>query len=230
VPVGHESSQVDFKNVIVHDLGVPPSVVSHFVGGPPGLHSRISSQAAEPACVDAEVDGRYEGRSSVSEATGKSQGGTTAEACGLSASTPALAQQLKASGVTTLMLRNLPQTVTQKRLIEELTSSGFAGLYDFCYMPSSFHTGVGKGYAFVNFKSVEAIDAFVTPWHGSRRFGIANMEAALNVSAAAVQGRAENAKKWDAPRMRRVRNPALRPLVMGGDSSAQVCSGSDDAP
>merc|ERR1711957_712685 len=113
------------------------------------------------------------------------------------------------------MLRNIPHSVSQKRLVEELTSSGFAGLYDFCYMPSTFGTGVGKGYAFVNLTTSSGLSAFVTMWHGSRRFSVNSSEAALNVSAAALQGREQNVKKWDAPRMRRVRNPALRPLVIG---------------
>jgi len=151
-----------------------------------------------------------------SAAGGKRRGAARAEQNGgASSSAPALAASLQAQGVTTLMLRNLPHNVTQKRLVEELTNSGFAGLYDFCYMPSTFGTGVGKGYAFVNLTSPAALGTFVITWHGSRRFGITASEAALNVSAAALQGREQNAKKWDAPRMRRVRNPALRPLVIG---------------
>jgi len=93
-----------------------------------------------------------------------------------------------------------------------------------------FGTGVGKGYAFINFISSEAVGKFVSVWHGSRRFGITASEAALNVSAAALQGREQNAKKWDAPRMRRVRNPALRPLVIdlpGRSKSTEIVSEAD---
>merc|ERR1712136_663028 len=38
-------------------------------------------------------------------------------------------------------------------------------------------------------------------------------EPALNVSAAAIQGWAKNVAKWNVPRMRRIRNPNLRPFV-----------------
>jgi len=132
-----------------------------------------------------------------------------------------LAAQFSSKGVTTLMLRNLPFSVTQKRLIEELTATGFTGLFDFCYMPSLFGSGVGKGYAFVNLISTDAVGHFVNTWHGSRRFGLQTSDAAINVSAACLQGREKNAKKWDAPRMRRVRNPALRPLVLGSPDTTK---------
>jgi len=145
-------------------------------------------------------------------------------------SAAALAAALQSQRVTTLMVRNLPHSVTQKRLVEELAASGFAGLYDFCYMPSMFGTGVGKGYAFVNLTSAAALGAFVSAWHGSRRFGISPSEASLNVSAAAMQGLQENVRKWDAPRMRRVRNPALRPLVMGGPGAEAEGPAAPGAP
>eukprot|EP00927_Polykrikos_kofoidii_P042783 TRINITY_DN36839_c0_g1_i2.p1 TRINITY_DN36839_c0_g1~~TRINITY_DN36839_c0_g1_i2.p1 ORF type:complete len:965 (+),score=172.66 TRINITY_DN36839_c0_g1_i2:385-2895(+) len=125
-----------------------------------------------------------------------------------------LATQLQNRGVSTLMLRNLPHSLTQKRLIEELSNSGFSGLFDFCYMPSMFGTGNSKGYAFVNLTSPEALANFVVSWHGSRRFGISASDPPLNVSEASLQGRIQNARKWDGPRMKRVRNPALRPLVI----------------
>jgi len=127
----------------------------------------------------------------------------------------ALGEMLKQQGITTVMIRNVPPGVTQKRLLEELDRSGFIGLYDFCYMPSTFGTGVTKGYAFVNFVSPDVVATFVSAWHHSRRFGMNFGETVLNVSAATLQGRELNVRKWDAPRMRRVRNPALRPLVLG---------------
>merc|ERR1712224_1122394 len=50
-------------------------------------------------------------------------------------------------------------------------------------------------------------------WHQSRKFGIAPTQPALNLSAAAVQGKEANIAKWQAPRMRRIRNPNLRPFI-----------------
>jgi len=170
----------------------------------------------------------------MSEKQAKKRGSARPDPHSNANSAMALAATLQAQRVTTLMLRNLPQSVTQKRVIEELTNSGFAGLYDFCYMPSTFSSGVGKGYAFLNLTSAAALGAFVNEWHGSRRFNISSSEPPLNVSVAALQGRAANAKKWDAPRMKRVRNPALRPLVIeianGGRTDASEAPSNQGLP
>jgi len=134
-----------------------------------------------------------------------------------------LAAQLQQSGVTTLMVRNLPAHVTQKLLIEELDRE-FAGFYDFCYMPSSFNTKTNKSYAFINFTSSDSVGAFVEAWHGSRRFGkdsaVPGNEfhgCALNVSAATIQGKEAHERKW-GQRLRRVRNPEFRPHVVEVES------------
>lgn len=130
---------------------------------------------------------------------------------------PAFARMLKNQGITTVMLRNLPCTVTQKQLLQELAASGFEGCFDFCYLPASFKNGTSKGYAFVNLINSDVLEMFVLKWHGSRRFGISQLDATITVSAATIQGKEENTKKWNAPRMKRVRNPALRPLVISSD-------------
>merc|ERR1719507_2752259 len=114
---------------------------------------------------------------------------------------------------TTLMIRNLPHDLTQLDLIAELDENGFEQAYDFLYMPSNFCSGRGKGYAFINFTQQEAAQRFVSEWHKGVRFGAARDRGGLSISAAAVQGREANIKKWDVPRMRRVKNPNFRPLI-----------------
>jgi len=51
---------------------------------------------------------------------------------------------------TTLMLRNLPLDYTRDMLLHLLDMEGFAGKYDFIYLPVDFKTRSGLGYAFLN--------------------------------------------------------------------------------
>jgi hypothetical protein len=51
---------------------------------------------------------------------------------------------------TTVMIRNLPTDYTREMLLELLDSEGFAGNYDFVYLPIDFNSQGGLGYAFVN--------------------------------------------------------------------------------
>merc|ERR1719491_988122 len=55
---------------------------------------------------------------------------------------------------TTVMIRNMPNNYTRDMLLELVDEMGFAGTYDFAYLPIDFQSQAGLGYAFVNFVSV----------------------------------------------------------------------------
>jgi len=115
--------------------------------------------------------------------------------------------------ITTLMIRNLPHELLQSQLAVDMDACGFKGEYDFLYMPSTFGTGRGKGYAFVNFATPEVADCFSALWHNTCRFGNPSEHVLLNVSVACIQGRDANVARWDTSKMRRIRNNNHRPLV-----------------
>mmetsp|Transcript_19077 Transcript_19077/g.38557 ORF Transcript_19077/g.38557 Transcript_19077/m.38557 type:complete len:344 (+) Transcript_19077:86-1117(+) len=51
---------------------------------------------------------------------------------------------------STVMLRNLPKAMGRELLLQKLDRMGFAGQYDFVYVPVDFSSGTGLGYAFIN--------------------------------------------------------------------------------
>jgi len=124
----------------------------------------------------------------------------------------------------TLMIRNLSHDITQIDLRAELDENGFAGAYDFLYMPANFCSGRGKGYAFINFTPKGAACRFVSEWHKSLRFSAGRDRGGLSISAAVIQGREANIKKWDVPRMRRVKNPNFRPLIAVKPADDGICT------
>mmetsp|Transcript_40460 Transcript_40460/g.101619 ORF Transcript_40460/g.101619 Transcript_40460/m.101619 type:complete len:404 (+) Transcript_40460:71-1282(+) len=125
-------------------------------------------------------------------------------------------------GTTTVMIRNIPTSVTQKHLIQELTRAGYRDCFDFCYAPrTDFHSRHFSGFAFVNFVSSQAAEDFAQDWHNSYRFGMSPPDRGLNVSRAAVQGREANMANAFSPRFRRIKNPNYKPFMAAPPSRRQ---------
>lgn len=59
--------------------------------------------------------------------------------------------------MTTVVLRNLPNQLTRKMLLDLLEDEGMGGSFDFVYLPVDFSSNTCLGHAFVNF--VSASDA-----------------------------------------------------------------------
>jgi len=87
-----------------------------------------------------------------SEKRGKEKAAPAAEAAGAVAGAKAEASSPPPppENGTTVMLRNIPNRYTQGLLLSMLDDRGFAGRYDFVYLPMDFRNGVNLGYAFVN--------------------------------------------------------------------------------
>ena len=58
--------------------------------------------------------------------------------------------EMPAAPMTTLMLRQLPPSFTRDMLADLLDAEGFAGAYDFIYMPMNLRSNTSFAYAFVN--------------------------------------------------------------------------------
>jgi hypothetical protein len=67
---------------------------------------------------------------------------------------------------TTVMLRNLPNNHSRTMLIKLIDDQGFAGQYDFLYLPMDFKSHASLGYAFVNLLSLELAAKFWASFDG----------------------------------------------------------------
>mmetsp|Transcript_29744 Transcript_29744/g.81468 ORF Transcript_29744/g.81468 Transcript_29744/m.81468 type:complete len:592 (-) Transcript_29744:200-1975(-) len=75
-------------------------------------------------------------------------------------------------GRTTLMLRNLPNNYTRDMVLDLFDSQGFAGKYDFVYVPTDFATDANLGFAFVNLVSYADACVMKEKLDGFRRWSI----------------------------------------------------------
>lgn len=127
-----------------------------------------------------------------------------------------------AKPITTLALRNLPFSLTQQDLFQALDASGFAGLYDFVYLPHKFKEHRNVGFAFINFLSEDVATRFTAEWQHTYRFTSKTMRKPVNICPAMVQGRQENERSAASHKMGRVKNSAFRPMMLDRDRKSVV--------
>lgn len=77
---------------------------------------------------------------------------------------------------TTVMLRNLPNNYTRAMLLRLLDEEGFAGEYDFVYLPMDFKTHASLGYAFVNLTSTEQATLFWKKFEGFNKWVVSSQK------------------------------------------------------
>jgi len=68
---------------------------------------------------------------------------------------------------TTVLLKTLPKGWTGLVLAEKLDEEGYAGLYDFVYVPLELQNGACFGHAFVNITSAHLAVRFMEKYHGA---------------------------------------------------------------
>jgi len=92
---------------------------------------------------------------------------------------------------TTVMLRNLPPCFSRGRLIYLLAREGFAGTFDFLYVPLCFKEKVSLCYAFINFLDTDTVARFWKHFSGFKNWGFPSVQVAEVCWCARHQGLSE---------------------------------------
>lgn len=121
----------------------------------------------------------------------------------------------KSEPPTTMMIRNIPGRYSQNDLMLDLQSLGFAGAYDFLYIPMDKSTAANVGYAFVNFidhawakKCVELFENFRFTRQQKSCCKVAS------VSVAHLQGLEKNLQHYEKSAVNMSRDKRRRPVVV----------------
>lgn len=118
---------------------------------------------------------------------------------------------------TTIMLRNLPLTYTRTMLLDLLDAEGFKGRYDFLYLPSSFETFLGFGYAFVNFSSEDNAELARQHFQDFNQWTTAGEEVCETSWSDPYQGLAANVERYrNSPVMHESVDDEHKPIVLLG--------------
>eukprot|EP00927_Polykrikos_kofoidii_P056332 TRINITY_DN5047_c0_g2_i1.p1 TRINITY_DN5047_c0_g2~~TRINITY_DN5047_c0_g2_i1.p1 ORF type:complete len:384 (+),score=60.72 TRINITY_DN5047_c0_g2_i1:98-1249(+) len=116
---------------------------------------------------------------------------------------------------TTMMIRNIPNRYTQRELMKELTELGFAGKFDFLYMPVDKGTKSNVGYFFVNFAdpvyAEQCIEVFKDYRFQKHCKGSGKVAA---ISAAHIQGLEANLAHYEKSAVNITKLKQRRPMVL----------------
>jgi hypothetical protein len=117
---------------------------------------------------------------------------------------------------TTVILRNLPCPFLREHLIKEMDAKGFAGLYNFVYMPIDFRTEMSMGYAFVNLVNVEEVQRFVLAFNGFKDWPRPSAKICV-VDMSRTQGLNANVERYrNSPVMGDEVPERFRPVIFDG--------------
>lgn len=122
--------------------------------------------------------------------------------------------------ITTLMIRNIPNRYTQQELIAELEDLGFAGSFNFLYIPLDKGTMSNVGYAFVNFVNTDWANRCILTFQGYRfkRHRKSSGKIAA-ISTAHLQGLEANLAHYEKSAVNTAKLKHRRPVVMANIST-----------
>lgn len=129
-------------------------------------------------------------------------------------------QQAAETCITTFMVRSLPRSMNRHDLERLLDSEGFAGGYDFIYLPADLKAGGCFGYGFINLVCSQAAEHFAQHFHGYVWTGAEHSELksmAVHVSEA-LQGQEQLIQRYR-------NSPLMHGSVPQGQRPAIYCNG-----
>ena len=118
--------------------------------------------------------------------------------------------------VTTLMIRNVPTSISQRQLLSVFTAEMADGSIDFFYLPTDISSKRNLGYAFVNFSSAAFADQFRNVFLGRV---LSRGTPGLSITSATVQGLEANISNvLSNPTVRRIKNPLYMPIFLSNEN------------
>jgi len=197
---GTEDGQHDICDMSLADMQAQPR------GSRGGRKSRRDRDRGERAERGGRGDGRHE------QNAAQISNPVTSEPA-----QPDVRQQQQPVTFTTVMLRNIPNKYSREMLVKQLENE-WKGEFDFVYLPIDFKNRCNVGYAFINFRSIEACGAFVIKFDGVEVHtclpGL-NSRKVTEVTPARVQGFEDNVQRLrNSPVMRELaHHPEWMPLI-----------------
>ena len=124
------------------------------------------------------------------------------------------------ANVTTLMIRNVPTSLSQRQLLSIFTGEMANGSVDFFYLPTDISSKRNLGYAFVNFSSATFAEQFKNVFLGRV---LSRGTPGLSITSATVQGLEANiANVLSNPTVRRIKNPLYMPIFLSNEDGQFV--------
>merc|ERR1740130_52741 len=111
------------------------------------------------------------------------------------------------------MIRNIPGRYTQEDFRMDLQDLGFAGTYDFLYMPVDKGTAANVGYAFVNFIDPSLAAQCMHTFENFRFTRHHRSSKMARVSVAHLQGLEKNLEHYQNAAVNMSKEKRRRPVV-----------------
>jgi len=98
------------------------------------------------------------------------------------------------TGVTTVILRNIPNKYSLQQLLQEVVDRSCAQSLDFAYLPKDTSSQANKGYSFLNFSNAQSAVAFRKAFDGKSLRLFRSCKVA-RAEPASLQGRTANMER-----------------------------------